>query len=196
MKLASSFPLFLVVSASLPVLAQTHGARNGEWTSYRNANYNFSIQYPADSWTKDEGFDKNGVELGPRNTDQFHLSPEIGISGAVGQPSEADDTRPQSLDEDFQVGLNALGKYDHARNVVVLSKRDANIQGLRAIVSTTRYEDSANGQTWFDKQVLIHSDDDSPTYRLSLHCSPDDAAVLVPLFDRILNTFRILGPPA
>jgi hypothetical protein len=89
-----------------------------------------------------------------------------------------------------------LKDHYHTRNLVVLSKEPTRVQGLSAIVSTIRYEDSSNGQIWFDKNILIHDEGNAPTYHLSLHCSPEDAAVLVPIFDRISKTFHILGPPA
>jgi hypothetical protein len=166
------------------------------WKTYRNAHYNFSLKYPADKWIQYEGVDRNGVGLTPRDKSNFKLRPEIGAGGAVGQPSETDDLRSRNLEEDFQIRLDALKEYWYARNLVVLSKEPTAVQGLAAIVSIIRYEDSSNGQIWFDKDILIHTEGDSPTYHLSLHCSPDDAAVLVPLFDRISKTFRILGPPA
>ena len=188
--------VLLVFSVSAAVPSQSPYVKNRRWRTYRNANYNFSLRYPAHGWSKYEGFDQNGVSLRPLDKSRFHLPPEIGVGGAVGQPSDADETRSRNLEEDFQFGLDALKEYGHARNLVVLSKASTTIQGRRAIVSTTRYEHSSTGYIWFHKEILIHTEDDSPTYHLELYCSPDDAPVLVPLFDNISKTFRILGPPA
>jgi len=195
MKLGCLLAFLLALNVLGSVSTQASDAENTAWKSYRNAHYNFSVRYP-DGWSKDEGFDKNGVRLAPNAESRFHLPPELSAGGAVGQPSEVDETRSRNIEEDFQSGLNALKDSAHVLNLVVLSKKATSIQGLRAIVSTTRYEDSSSGHVWFDKKILIHSDGDSPTYHLALHCSPDDAAVLVPLFDKIGKTFRILGPPA
>ena len=166
------------------------------WKTYRNANYNFSLSYPATTWSKYEGVDRNGARLTPRDRSKFHLQPEIGAGGAVGQPSDPDESRSRNLEEDFQSGLEALKEYGHARNLAVLSNVRTTIQGLPAIASTIRYEDSANGSIWLYKEILIHAESGSPTYHLGLRCSPDDTGILVPLFDRIVKTFRILGPPA
>jgi hypothetical protein len=194
MKLRSISLLFLALS-SAGILSSQSLVEKG-WKTYRNTNYNFSLRYPADKWSRYEGFDRNGVELGPRDQSKFHLTPAIRAGGAVGQPSDTDEARNQTLEEDFQSRLDGLNKYGHGRNLVVLSEAATKVQLRSAIVSTIRYEDSSTGQVWFDKEILIHSSGDSPRYLLGLHCSPDDAPVLVPLFDGISKTFHILGPPA
>jgi hypothetical protein len=179
---------------ALALGAQSPPVKNPGWKTYKNANYNFSLTYPT-RWSSYEGVDRNGVLLTPHDIRQFHLRPEIGVGGSVGQPSDADEARSRTIEEDFQFGLASLKEYGHARNLVVVSKVTTKMQGLLAVESTIRYEDGSNGTNWFDKQILIHSDD-STTYHLGLHCSPDDASVLLPLFDRICRSFRILGPRA
>jgi hypothetical protein len=195
MKLVS-FSILLFGLLMQSALRSQSTVQNTSWKTYRNAHYNFSLKYPADKWSQYEGFDRNGVDLMPRDKSKFQLPPEIGAGGAVGQPSDADGTRNRNLEEDFQFGLDALKEYGHARNLLVLSRMPTRVQGLSAIVSTMRYEDSSNGQVWLRKEILVHRESDSPTYHLGLRCSPDDAPVLVPIFDRISETFRVLGPPA
>lgn len=195
MKLVS-FSILLLALSMPGALRSPSSIRNATWKTYRNAHYNFALRYPADKWSEYEGFDRNGVDLTPRDKSKFQLPPEIGAGGAVGQPSDADEARSRNLEEDFQFRLDVLKEYGHTRNLVVLSKVPTRVQGLSAIVSTIRYEDSSNGQVWLEKDILVHAEDDSPTYHLGLRCSPDDAPVLLPLFDKISNTFRILGPPA
>jgi len=195
MKLVSFSILLLCLSMPSALGSQSDHQDDG-WKTYRNEHYNFSLRYPVDKWYQYEGVDKNGVELTPRDGSNFKLSPEIRVGGASGQPSEADETRSRNLGEDFQVGLDALKEYGNARNLVVLSKVPRKVQGLSALVSTIRYEDSSNRQIWLRKEILIHSESDSTTYRLSLLYSPDNAAALLPVFDRIAKTFHILSPPA
>src|SRR5579871_2374441 len=180
----------LAVSTPIIVSPQSTGQNEAQWKTYRNPNYNFSFRYPVKEWTTYEGFDRNGVDLTPRGKNKFHLPPEIGAGGAVGQPSDADERRKQTLDEDFQFRLDVLKEYGHARDLIILSKQVTEIQGLPAIVSTVRYENSLNGQIWFSKDILIHSKDDSANYDIGLYCSFDDAPVLTILFDRIAQTFR------
>lgn len=161
-----------------------------------NSHYNFLLRYPADQWSHYEPIDGNGVVLALRDQSRFHLPPQIRVGGGVGQPSDADESRNETLEEDFQAGLNSLNEYGHAKNVTVLSKTAAKVEGRSAIASTIRYEDSATHTVWFHKEVLIHSNGDSPRYFLELRCAPEDVPALVPLFDRVFKTFRILGPPA
>jgi hypothetical protein len=196
MKLGYSLALLLSLGVSGSLRGQSPSIENSGWRTYRNTNYNFLLRYPSGAWSKNEGVDRNGVRLAARDKRQFHLRPEIEAGGAVGQPSDSDETRNRNIEEDFQVGLDGLKRYSDARNLSVLSKLTTRIHGLPAIVSTIRYEDSSNGQIWFNKEILIHGGGDSPTYQLTLRCSSDDVSVLVPLFDRICKTFRILGPPA
>jgi hypothetical protein len=183
--------LLLVIA----VVAQSPTVETSAWNTYKNANYNFAVKYPA-QWSIYEGFTKNGITMTPRNTGQFHLRPEIGVGGNVGQPSVADEKRSRNIEEDFQFGLNALKEYGNARNLTVLSKTTTRVQDLPAIESTVRYEDSTTGRTWFYKEILIHADNDSTTYHLSLRCSTDDEPTLVPLINALYKTFRILGPRA
>ncbi|MGB8475627.1 MAG: hypothetical protein WCE61_16210 [Candidatus Acidiferrum sp.] len=114
----------------------------------------------------------------------------------MGQPSRSDEKRLQSLDEDYQSRLEALKNYGHADDLTILSKEPTKVQGLPAIISTMKYGDSSTGRYWFDKDLLIHTEDDQTTYDIGLHCSPDDRSALEPLFDEIVKTFRVLGPRA
>ena len=134
--------------------------------------------------------------MSPHSAGRFRLRPEIGVGGSVGQPSEVDEKRIRNLEEDFQSELSTLNQYGNARNLSVMSKVNRKVQGLAAIESTFSFEDSRTGRIWFYKEILVHAVDDSTAYHLSLRCSTDDAATLVPLFDAVCRTFRILGPRA
>jgi len=165
------------------------------WLTYLNRNYNFTLQYPME-WETREGLNMSGVNLRPRDAGKFRLPPEMGAGGAVGQPNGKDENRPRTLEEHFQSRLDALKEYGHATDVIVLSKKSVEYQCLPAIVSTLRYRDARNGDTWFDKEILIHTPDDGLSYSLSLHSALQDRRTLVPLFDKMARSFRILGPRA
>jgi len=195
MKLGHFCVWVVTLPLAITLVAQSPTIETSGWKPYKNANYNFVVKYPV-QWSTYEGITKNGARMTPRNTKQFRLRPEIGVGGSVGQPSETDEKRSQNIEEDFQVGLSALKEYGNARNLTVLSKTSTTVQGLPAIESTIRYEDSSTGHIWFYKQILVHADSDSTSYHLSLRCSPDDVSVLIPVFDALRKTFRIRGPPA
>jgi len=185
--------------ASSPNHAMSQGATSSErtgWKTYQNVNYNFSFEYPARTWSLTVGLDGNGVDLTPIDKSLFHLPPEIGAGGSVGQPSDADENRSRNLDEDFQSYLHALdGGYSRAQNITVVSRKSLLLQGFPAIVSTISFE-RPTGRLWFNKVILIHTKDDSTTYHLGLTCSPDDVSSLTPIFDQIVNSYLILGPRA
>lgn len=163
---------------------------------YRNMNYNFTFEYPA-GWSIYEGFDGNGVSAYPPSKEAAPWRPTVGVGGSVGQPSDKDETRPRTLLEDLEFRLKALSDGpDPAKNVVVLGQKAIVVQGLPGVVSTIRFQQGAANQSWILKQILLHSQDDTVTYHLSLMCHPDDVAVLTPAFDQVVRTFRILGPPA
>jgi hypothetical protein len=165
--------------------------------TYRNNNYNFCFDYPASAWKFQESLSGNGITLTPIREEKFRLVPSIGASCSVGQPSEKDESQLQTLDQDFQSRLEAMKTGpDAAADILVLSKQVATIQGLPAIISTDRFTKGSPGQTWFEKDILIHTQGDNFTYHLGLMCHPDDAAALLPVFDRVVKSFRILGPPA
>jgi hypothetical protein len=183
----------LQIAQPPPATCQPLRQGGERWTTYRNANYSFSLSYPARGWRLYEGEDGNGMNLTPLEKSRFRLTPEMGAGGAVGQPSDADEHRCRTLEEDFEFGLDAIRHYDRAQNLILLSKKRARVQGLPAIVRSIRYED-ALGEVWFDKDVLIHTRNDWVTYHLGLRCSPADLPALMPIFNKLVRTFRILGP--
>jgi len=163
---------------------------------YRNANYNFLLKYPA-NWSSYQGFDGNGVSLYPPSKEKGPMRATVGVGGSVGQPSKSDESRPQTLEEDFESRLQALGVGpDPARKVAVTSKLHTTVKGLPAIVSTINFERSTPPSAWTTKEILIHTSDNAVTYHLSLMCHPDSFAVLVRAFDQIVSTFKISGPPS
>ncbi len=165
------------------------------WKTYFNERFNFSVDYPP-GWSLQEGGNRAGMDLKPMDKAKFHLIPEMGAGGAIGQPSKVDERCCQTLEEQFEENLAALREYGHGRNIIVVSKKNVEVQGLPAIDSSIRYEDSSTGGAWFDRTILIHARDNGLSYNVELRCSPPDVEALMPLFDRMRKSFRILGPPA
>ncbi|HEV2349796.1 MAG TPA: hypothetical protein VG028_08135 [Terriglobia bacterium] len=190
--------LALDCQAAEPALDSRRSGSGGQvrwWTTYRNGNYSFSLRFPAQDWTLYVGEDGNGMRLTPKDATLFRLPPEIGAGGAVGQPNGKGKCC-ETLEEDFQSILEAMRQGpDPAQNLVVLSKKRTGPLGLPAIVSSVRYR-NASGGVWLDNEILIHTRDDGTAYHLGLRCSPDDLPVLMPLFNKIVATFRIPGPRA
>jgi hypothetical protein len=168
-----------------------------EVKKYLNKNFNFSFEYPG-SWTLSQGLDGNGVSIFPdQKSASAYLRRVIGVGGSVGQPSEKDSGRLQTLDEDFDSLLSAINQGPYpAHNLIVLSRKRTTIQGLPALVSRIEYETGNPRQHWVYIYILIHTPDDATTYHISLYCHPDDLSVFSRSFDLVVRTFRILGPRA
>jgi hypothetical protein len=187
--------------------SQTGGAE-ARYETYKNKHYNFSFAYPSD-WRLKEGLDGNGLGLTPPQRDGLHFLPPpfplptIRAGGHMPQPNDIDDPSalgpapPQTLDEEFQYMLRAMEENSmYTRNVVLLTRKHTTLQGFPALIVTMRYVRSPNDAPVFSKLILIRTTGRfSRTYDLGLTCHSDDVAVLLPVFERIASTFKILGPP-
>lgn len=167
--------------------ATSSAAGRPKWKTYHNTRFNFSVKYLASKWSMYEGFNGSGIQLKPIDSKSFQEPPEMGVGGAVGQPSGDIDSPPQNLKQHFQSLLDAMTGEGHVRHLVVLSKENATIAGLPALVSTIQYEPPSGIETVFTKVILIHAPDDATTYDLTLSCSPTDVSTLAPLFDRMVS---------
>ena len=165
------------------------------WKTYKNNNYQFTFEYPAKGWTLYEGEDRNGVAIYASDSGEFHQRPQLGAGGHIGQSSHVDEKRPQTLEEDFQSQLKTMSDYGHAKELQVLSRKSRELQGLKGIESTVQYKDPPTGDIWIYRSVLLHTSNNRLTYDLMLTCSPKDMHTLMPLFEKMIRTFRILGPP-
>jgi hypothetical protein len=178
------------------VQSTANGADREDVRKYENKNYNFTFEYPS-GWSMYEGFDGNGVSIYPPSKEKSPWRPMISVGGSVGQPSEKDESRPRTILEDLASLLQALRELqDPATNLSVVEQRDITLQGLPGIVSTVKFEQGPSNQRWILKHILLHTKDDSVTYHLSLLCHSGDSSALSPVFDKVVGTFRILGPPA
>ena len=184
-------------NVALPVVQEQFEIFNKDAKStYRNKNYDFSFDYPAE-WVIYEGFDRNGVSLYPFPNTKTASRPIIGVGGSAGQPSENNDSHPQTLQEDFEFHLEAMKRGPApAVDLRIVSNEPVSLQGLPAIVGTIEFKRGNPKENWVMKEILIHTRDDSVTYHLTLICHPEQVEVLVPLFDNVTKSFRILGPPA
>jgi hypothetical protein len=166
-----------------------YGARDGKWSRYRNERFEFCLDVPAD-WGSSESLNGNGLSLAPKSLESYELRPEIRVGAHVSQPSKEDEQRPQTLDENFEAGLEALREYGGAREITVVSKQKLVLYGLPALKSTLRYKDSKSGAEWFDKDVDI-LDRDYTVYFIELKCHPKDADTLDQVFEKMLNSLKL-----
>jgi len=164
--------------------------------NYCNKHFNFAFQYPA-QWSIYNGFDGNGVSIYPPSIEKGVWRSTISVGGSIGQPSEVDSVHLQTLQEDYESRVRAMRVGPASvRNIKVVSREVTTVESLPAIISTVEFDRGNPNQSWVLKQILIHSRDDRVSYHLSLMCKPKDLPVLTQSFTEVVETFRILGPPA
>jgi hypothetical protein len=161
---------------------------------YHNWRFNFSLAYPS-AWRVQEGANRSGMTIRPPDASGFRLPPSLGAGGATGQPNHLNDRCCQTLDQQFENYLGALKEYQHAIDLKVLSKRYTQMAGLRAIDASIQFRDSASGDLWLERNVTAHTKDDGYSFNVGVRCSPTDVRALMPIFEELVESFRILGPP-
>ena len=180
----------LVLGPVIALAAVALGLRGSDSKNsrkYWNERYNFCIEYPRD-WARKESFTRNGVGLQPKKPSGLSAVPNIAIGARVNQPSEADQERLRTLEEDFQFMLESLQEQEE--DVAVLSKEKGLLQGLPAITSTIYFIDRRSRRPTFVKDVILKTDYER-IYFLSLECHPDDAPSVVPILDKIVESFKL-----
>jgi hypothetical protein len=183
-----AFCLFLWLNATWSGPSASGPQSVHQWSSYHNRRYDFCIRFPT-HWQHDESLNGDGTRLAPGDQKAFRLPPLISAYGGINQPSERDETRLQDLEEIHNVLLRALAEHWNAVDVLVWQKRYITVQGVTALDSTFQYKDSSSGKIWVERSVdLIYAGD---VYSLDLKCSPEDAASLRPIFERILQSLRL-----
>jgi len=96
----------------------------------------------------------------------------------------------QSLEEDFQVGLQSLKEYEGAVEIKVIEKHQASLSGVPALTTTVTYKDSKSGQEWLSRDVTA-IDEGQIVYFIELKCDPRDKKLLLPIFEQIARSFKI-----
>jgi len=157
---------------------------------YENEHYRFSFEYPK-TWATSEALDGNAVSVSPSGQSRSRIA----VSGRKVMSTEA---HTLSLEEDFEASLRAIQKKrphpeHHPENVFVEKKETTTFAGLPAIVSTIRFDQ--DGQAWVEQGLLFHSRDGETAYEISIHCHPDELSAFQPIYDKVVQTFRLIGPP-
>lgn len=181
-----------VTSEGARVLArvQDHDAGSPRYKTYRNDHYNFSAEYPAE-WHLTEALDGNAVAISPSPSGRSRISID-------GRKVMTKDAHVLSLDEDFDDSLQSMQRKHaapghHPDHVVLVNKRRTTLVGLPAIVSRIEFEQ--DGKHWIELGLMIHSKDGDIAYDISADCHPNELPDFQPIYDKLVQTFHILGPP-
>jgi len=157
---------------------------------YFNPNYNFCIDYPG-NWGIWEPFDRNAVALIQSDV-QGYPRTEITVGGNVNQPSDKDETRGETLAENWDSGLKALAENGKVTNVAVIEQKRISLAGYPALA--TKYEYSENGQRWHVQEIMFLTRS-SEVFELTLTCHPEEVEKLTPVFEEVVRSFKIQCDP-
>jgi hypothetical protein len=163
-----------------------------KYKEYHNDRFNFSFRYP-EPWLINEALNGGGVEIALKHGPDL---PRISVSGTVVQADKAGHVL--SLEEDFESGLASMRKWrpnanQHIENVVVAKKEVTKFQGLPAIAGSITYD--MDGQGWIQEGIMFHSQDDKYSFGIWASCQTESVRVFLPVYDEIVRTFRLRGPP-
>lgn len=138
----------------------------------------------------EEAFTQNGVSLTPLDASSFHSPPRIVVGARVNQPSENDETRSRTLQEDSEFGINSLREYGGADEVRILDRQSTKVQGYPALLTSVRYKKGALKEVWqsFDLTILTQ---DGTIFFIELECHPDDLLKLRPTFEHLQKSFKL-----
>ena len=193
----------IFIGAGLPLIGGSRGrgfaqvrsesdtkTDTARYKKYQNEHYSFSFEYPA-KWLLSEALDGNGVSISPVAGERSRIA----VSGSKVASIE---THFLSLEEHFDASLRSLQKKrshpeHHPQNVVLVKKEVTTVLGLPAIVSTIEFD--KDGQNWIEHGTLVHSQDGSTAYDIAIDCHPEELQTFQSVYDRVVQTFRILGPP-
>lgn len=121
------------------------------------------------------------------------LLPLLGAGGAIGRPNENTGKCCQTLDQELEERLAALK--ESRSNFRVTSKNYITVGGLLALDSTIQFKDLRTGTTLLERTVSIHTKGDEYSFSVGIRCFSTDVSAFMPIFEGMVRSFRILGPP-
>jgi len=174
------------------------------WKTLRNDKYNICIQYPAARFMVFAGASGDGVSIVPKGLAQRARPlpwpdpyPGFGFGGWIVQPkglSEPDiagPTRPRTLQEDYEELLQAARDQWHLRHIKIVRKKRIYTQGLPALDVAIEFNYGASGTTWYYREMLVHTPNDSEAYHVSLVCQVSELKNLLPVYEKMAASFRL-----
>jgi hypothetical protein len=178
--------LFACVAAALAA-PDAPLKQDRSWKLYKNMQWGYCVSYPS-RWRKGDAFDGAGifVETGAKKYSRPLGAMDV---GALPEPeSTLADAVPLNLVHDFEVHLDGLKKFERAESVVILDKRQMQIEGSSALFTKDRYYDPQDRATWAEEIIFMRHQ--GTLYRLELECRADQLPRFEPVFNLFVSTFR------
>ncbi|HKF51230.1 MAG TPA: hypothetical protein VKB26_02870 [Candidatus Acidoferrales bacterium] len=193
------FAYWLSLSIALPI--EPH---EQSWKALRNDKYNICIEYPAAQFAILGGESRDGNTIIPKKLVQNgHRLPwpapytAFGFGGWVVQPKDV--SQPdvsgsgprQTLEDDYDGLLQAGREHWHLQSIKVISKRRSYADGLPILDVAVEFRYGPSGTRWYYRERLMHTKNDGEAYHLSLTCPTSELKNLLPIYERMVASFRL-----
>jgi hypothetical protein len=178
----SIFALFTAGFASAAPLKQDRS-----WKLYSNPQWGYCVSYPS-RWLKGDAFDGAGIFIQSSAKRSSKPLGAMDVGALSGPESNLARAAPVNLLEDFEVHLDGLKRFERAESVVLLDKKELEIQGSSALFTKDRYYDPQDRATWMEEIIFVHHK--GTLYRLELECRADQLERFEPVFNLFVSTFR------
>lgn len=184
--------VMLTVSCVVSLWAQGTEApahKDVPWQRYCQPGNGFCFKYPATWSVLGEIFEGNGVVVAPEQKEDRALWDEITVALIV-PPSQAGED-PVSIDQLIERTMVSL--HEDGQSVETLHRQERSVDGKPAQMLKIGYRQKGNDHDWIEQLVFIEGPQ-SEIYSVALKCSPLTLARLEPVFNEMLESWKLAEP--
>jgi hypothetical protein len=171
---------------------------NEAWEQLRIPKYGICIEYPSDEWAVLGGTSGDGVSLVRKGeTTRWPALTGMGFGGwsvqtraHVPRPGKFAGGPPLTLEEDLKSLLKAGEEAYHAQGTRILSEKESYTEGLPTLTAVVEFKEGKTGTLLYYREVLMHTTDNRIAYHVDLTCRRESLPTLLPIFQRVVATFR------
>jgi hypothetical protein len=160
-----------------------------KWNIYKNKEHAFCFEYPR-TWDTNEPMTKNGLLLTPPRSQGFRLPSSIQFGIQANQPSEADERRLRTLDENFKAAMKGLRESARPTILRVLEKQALKWAGRPALLYVVEHQTPASAEPIYSRTMTLLTDRGWIIF-VELRCSVNDSKRLLPVFTRLQESLRL-----
>lgn len=190
--LRRSLPWLLVLGSNVAMSAQagpSAGLKPGVWQQHCQPDDGFCFKYPATWSVLGEVFEGNGVVVAPEQKEDRTLWDEITVALVVLPPKGDED--PVSIDQLIERTMVSL--HEEGQSVVTLRRQQRSVDGQPAQLLKVGYHQKTNDHDWIEQLAFIEGPQ-SEIYSVALKCSPLTLATLEPVFNEMLESWKLPEP--
>jgi hypothetical protein len=169
--------------------ARAPAHRDIPWQQYCQPGNSFCFRYPATWSVLGEIFEGNGVVVAPEQKEDRALWDEVTVALIVPPPQAGED--PVSIDQLIERTMVSL--HEEGQSVVTLRRQQRSVDGQPAQLLKVGYHQKTNDHDWIEQLAFIEGPQ-SEIYSVALKCSPLTLATLEPVFNEMLESWKLPEP--